>query len=69
MILSRSFCNADEAESLEEIRDIFDGQMKLVREFEASLANKTQAEFEENQKITAQSVAEVAQLIRKKRGL
>ena len=69
VILSRSFCNADEAESLEEIRDIFDGQMKLVREFEASLANKTQAEFEENQKITAQSVAKVAQLIRKKRGL
>ena len=69
VILSRSFCNADEAESLEEIRDIFAGQMKLVREYEASLADKTQAEFDENQKIMARSVAEVVQLIRKKRGL
>ena len=69
VILSRSFCNADEAESLEEIRDIFSSQMKLVREFEASLADKTPADYAENQQITAGAVAEVVQLIRKKRSL
>ena len=69
VILSRSFCNADKAESLEEIRDVFYEQVERIREFEVSLANKTPEDYAENQKVTAQSVAKVVQQIREKRGL
>ena len=67
VILSRSFCNADQVEDLEEIRDVFFEQMMLIRKFEDSMENKTQEDYAENQKVMAQAVDEVVRLIRERR--
>ena len=69
VILSRSFCNADQVEGLEEIRGVFFEQMKLIRKFEDSLDNKTLEDYAENQKVLKQAVADVVRLIREKRSL
>ncbi len=47
-ILSRSFCNYEEAASLKEVKDIFSKEMARLREFEAEVATKSIAEFDQN---------------------
>lgn len=47
-ILSRSFCNAREIDSEEELRHIFNGGVAKIRAFETSLQSEDEAYFETN---------------------
>ncbi len=47
-ILSRSFCNAEEIKDISIIQDIFVENMAKLREYEDTLAYKTQEEYGEN---------------------
>lgn len=47
-ILSRSFCNADKVDDMEEVHQIFMSEVLKIRELEKSLVNYTPAQFEEN---------------------
>lgn len=49
VILSRTFCNAEEIGNLEEVKTLFREQMALVRGFEQTLGSKTERDFAENQ--------------------
>ena len=49
VILSRTFCNAEEIGDLDAVKTIFREQMRLVRDFEASLADKTEQDYADNQ--------------------
>lgn len=57
-ILSRTFCNAEEIGDPAAVRRIFQEQMSLIREYEATMASKTEADFAENQIAVAQFVCQ-----------
>lgn len=56
VILSRSFCDAAKAESLQQVRSVFDSGVKELRDLERELA-VTQVDYEENHRIVKEKVA------------
>lgn len=66
-ILSRSFCNAEKAGSIEEIETIFAKGMKEFRDFENYAASATQEVFRKNRKELETAVEAVAETIRGQR--
>lgn len=65
-ILSRTFCNAEEIGDLDMVKVIFQEQMALVRHFEASLANKTEQDYEMNQAQVKEYVKEAVIMIKER---
>ena len=55
-ILSRTFCNVNKIESMEEAEDAFHRGVSEVREYEAELAKKDRKFFEENREITREKI-------------
>jgi hypothetical protein len=66
-ILSRSFCNAEKAGSIEEIETIFAKGMKEFRDFENYAASATQEVFQKNRKELETAIEAVAETIRGQR--
>lgn len=66
-ILSRTFCNADEIGDLDAVKQIFDEQMRLVREFEKTLPSKSEADYIMNQKAVMKYVSDAVELIKARR--
>lgn len=58
VILSRSFCDAAKAESLEQVRSIFESGVQQLRELEAVCQN-TRVDYEENHRIVQEKVAKI----------
>jgi len=67
VILSRTFCNAEEIGDIEAVKSLFAEQMALVREFEASLADKTEQDYAVNRDAVKEYVAQAVQVIRQRR--
>lgn len=65
VILSRSFCNAEKAQSLEQVQRVFDGGVRELRELEQFL-QKNPVDYEENRIFVKEKVAEIEELIRGK---
>lgn len=66
-ILSRTFCDNAKIDSLEEIDRVFCENMKVLRNYEASLAGVSAEEFKQNTIDVAQSVEEIVARIQKAR--
>lgn len=66
-ILSRTFCNAEEIGDLDTVKIIFQEQMALVREFEKTMAYKTEADFTDNQARVREYVRDAVILIKERR--
>ncbi len=66
-ILSRSFCNAEEIGSSDMLENVFMENMTRLREYEASLAQKTADEYRENQLAIKRCVAEIVNGLREKK--
>lgn len=64
-ILSRSFCDCSKIENIEEIETVFRENMKCLRDYEASLADKTPAAFAQNKADVAKAVDEVVAAIKR----
>lgn len=62
-ILSRSFCNTNIVKDLEKIREMFDGGLKEIREWENKCANG-QVDFIENKKQVELAVGEILDSMR-----
>lgn len=58
VILSRSFCDAAKAESLEQVRSVFESGVQQLRELEAVCQN-TQVDYAENHRIVQEKVAKI----------
>lgn len=58
-ILSRSFCNYEEIEELNEVEHIFSENIKMLREFENSLVDITKEQYEVNTTEVKRIVAQV----------
>lgn len=58
-ILSRSFCDSTLINSIDEIENIFEKNMKRVREFEDKVSKMSESEMIDNQKAIALTVAEI----------
>ena len=67
VILSRTFCNAEEIGDMEAVSALFTEQMALVRAFEASLADKTEQDYAANRAAVKEYVAQAVQVIRQRR--
>ena len=67
VILSRTFCNAEEIGDIEAVSALFTEQMALVRAFEASLADKTEQDYAANRVAVKEYVAQAVQVIRQRR--
>lgn len=67
VILSRTFCNADEIGNLDEVRTLFAEQMRLVRDFEATMPNKTEEDFAANRIAVKGYVQQAVELIQQRR--
>ncbi len=65
VILSRSFCNVDEVGDIEKIRETFETGVREMREFEREIEVHSRY-FDENRKLVAACVAEIAEKIRNK---
>lgn len=55
-ILSRSFCNLDKLKNLNEIEKLFKEEMEKIRDYEKTLQNFTEADFNFNQQQLVNSV-------------
>ena len=64
VILSRSFCNTNEIKDIETIRQIFEKNVKALREFEEKLLDKTPDEYEKNRIEVKQCVSEIVRKIK-----
>lgn len=63
-ILSRTFCDNAKIESVEEIGRVFEGNMKNLREYEASLSNAVQDDFLKNKEDVSKAVKEIVAAIK-----
>ena len=61
VILSRSFCNYEKISDYGEIKRIFDGGVKALRDEEAALRAKDEAFFEENRRIVKSITENIAE--------
>ena len=66
-ILSRSFCNADKAEDVEEIRQIFMSEVERIRDLEKELVNYTAEQFEANRLKAIELTGQIVKTIREKK--
>lgn len=66
-ILSRSFCDCAKITNIAEIEQTFSKNLKTLRAFEASLANKTPEDFAQNKVEVATAVADVVAAIKRAR--
>lgn len=66
-ILSRSFCNVDNLNGLEEAEPIFRDNMKALRVYEASMKNVTQEEFKENICSVKECIDKIVRSIKEKK--
>ncbi len=66
-ILSRSFCDCAKITDITEIQQTFCENLKTLRAFEASLANKTPEDFAQNKAEVATAVADVVAAIKRAR--
>lgn len=64
VILSRSFCDVAKAESLEQVRSVFDSGVRELRDLEAQLG-VTAVDYEENHRIVQEKVALILEKIQK----
>ena len=64
-ILSRSFCDVYKTKDDAEVKNLFEQELKKIREYEEELTNKDDAFFKENQKETARLVNIIAEKIQK----
>lgn len=65
-ILSRSFCNAEQINDTKTIQNIFEINMKKLREYEKTLEQKTVAEFKDNQQTVADCVSDIVYKFKEK---
>lgn len=63
VILSRSFCDVAKAESLEQVRKVFDSGVKELRDLEAEL-RITAVDYEENHRIVQEKVAKILEIMK-----
>jgi len=66
-ILSRSFCNADEIDDINEIDKLFCQNMKKLRDFEAALSSMSDNDFALNTLNVEQCVAKIVSSIKEKK--
>ena len=66
VILSRSFCNAEEIANMAEVELLFERNVKKMRDFEQTVEKYTQKEFADNKKATEQCVADIVEHIKKR---
>lgn len=66
-ILSRSFCNANEIGDINSIENIFAENMARLREYESTLALKTDDEYIENKQAVKCCVAEIVSKIKERK--
>lgn len=62
VILSRSFCNAEETNDVAEIDKIFFANMKKLRDYEDTLQDKSDDSFVKNQKKVVECVKQIVKL-------
>ena len=67
VILSRSFCNYEQIETLDEIDRVFAQNIKKLRTFEESISQLSAQEVENNKRELAVAVAQVAANLRAKK--
>ena len=58
-ILSRSFCDANNVENPETIRELYIDELRKIRDWENKVANYSHTEFEQNHQIVIQKVNEI----------
>ncbi len=68
-ILSRSFCNAEEIRDIKTIETVFSENMTRLREYERTLAFKTDEEYAENRQAVQNSVSEIVSMMNKRNAL
>lgn len=61
VILSRSFCRWEEDDTLESFDMRFAENMRELQEFEVALESKTEMEYQENQRETAEKIAQIVE--------
>lgn len=61
-ILSRSFCNAELIDNIDEIDRIFGTNMKMLRNFENTVLNYTKTDIENNRLDVVRTVTEIVRL-------
>ena len=66
-ILSRSFCNVDEVDDVKSIENIFTENIARLREYESTLALKTDDEYIENKQAVKCCVAEIVSKIKERK--
>ena len=67
VILSRSFCNADEIKDISAIRLVFEKNVKRLREYENMLLKKQIDEYEDNKKVVKYLVEDIAKRVQENR--
>ncbi len=65
-ILSRSFCNSDETESISEIENVFKKNMLKLRDFEQTLNYADAEAFKENTQVVKECVVQITNKIKRK---
>lgn len=63
VILSRSFCDANKIEDINQIAEVFKCGVNDIRNYESKLANESAAYFELNRNAVKQKVADIVKLI------
>ena len=63
VILSRSFCNTDKVQNLEDVRHIFQTGVADIRNLE-TICQTTSIDYEENHRIVQEKVAEILNVIK-----
>ena len=67
VILSRSFCDAEEIGAITEVELLFEMNIKKMRDFERTVEKYTKNDFAENKKATEQCVDYIVERIKKVR--
>lgn len=63
VILSRSFCDVAKAESMEQVRQVFDSGVTQLRQLEQEL-RQTAVDYEENHRIVQEKVAQILEILK-----
>ena len=66
-ILSRTFCDSAKIESIEKIDEVFNLNIKILREYEQIVSRKTKEELIQNRNDVISSVAKIVQIIKSNR--
>lgn len=64
VILSRSFCNADNFDDAEALKEDFAKNMTMLREYESTMDKVTEEEFESNRKEVVEAIKRIAENLR-----